>query len=1080
MPDAFRTLRDRPYARYGLAVAVVAASFLLRVILVQGLGLEMPAFITFTPAIVLVAILGGFWPGILATGLLAIGADYLVFAPIGSLSIVRPSDAAALAFFALMGVLISWLAEYRRRAQRSLAAYREEQTLWLMNAKLELAMASMSDAVFIADADGKMVNFNDAFATLHGFGNKAEVPRSPAKFRELVELLTSEGEVVPLEKWNIRRALRGESGSNVEYMLRRKDTGLTRTVSYNFSPLRDSNGAIVGAVAVGRDITDQKIAEQKLRESERESSLIYKNMHDVLFYLAVEPGDQFRFISVNPAFYRATGLDAAQVLGRLVREVIPEPSSRTVQEKYKEAVREGKTISWEETTVYPAGEKIAAVVVSPVINERGECTNLIGVLHDITERRRAEEHIHQLNRVYSVLSDINQTIVRERDSRTMLESACRIAVDKGKFRMAWVGMIDPSTKILEPITSSGVVDGYLDQLKIDVQDTHTFYGPAARSIVTGKHATCDDIEHDPLYLPWRSEAMRRGYRSSGAFPLKVDGEVIGVFSIYASEAGFFVEDELVLLDEMAMDISFALEVNRREEQRTKAEEELRSRTAFFEAQVDSAMDGVLVVDANGKIVLQNHRVYQLFKIPPDLAGNTDDAMQVEFVRAKVKDGEQFEEKIRYLYSHPEEVSLDEVELTDGTILERSSSPVRDRAQKYYGRIWNFRDITERRQLEEQFRQAQKMEAVGQLTGGIAHDFNNLLTVILGCSEVLSGEVQGNSRLGKMAEMIQEAAQRGAELTHRMLAFARRQTLQPRPVDVNRLLANMSTFLRRTLSADIELEVVECGEECIATADLTQLESAILNLCVNARDAMPGGGKLTIETGHAELSAEYAVHNPEVIPGQYILVAVSDTGCGIIPENLGRVFDPFFTTKEVGKGTGLGLSMVYGFVKQSRGHVRIYSEPSQGTSVKLYLPQANQKDEAAGNDQAPIVDLRGSEVVLLAEDNEPVREFAKSQLLDLGYRVLEAANGKDALKIVAERADIDLLFTDVVMPGGMTGRDLAVEACKLNPRLKVLYTSGYAENAMVHQGLLDNGVNLLTKPYTRLEMARRIRQVLAAT
>jgi CheY-like chemotaxis protein len=311
----------------------------------------------------------------------------------------------------------------------------------------------------------------------------------------------------------------------------------------------------------------------------------------------------------------------------------------------------------------------------------------------------------------------------------------------------------------------------------------------------------------------------------------------------------------------------------------------------------------------------------------------------------------------------------------------------------------------------------------------------------------------------------------------MLAFARRQTLQPQAVNVNRLLFDLESFLRRTLSAEIDLRIIQDLQPCEAVVDPTQLESAVLNLCVNARDAMPGGGKLTIETSATALDDDYADQNPEVTPGPYILVAVSDTGCGISEENLGRVFDPFFTTKEVGKGTGLGLSMVYGFVKQSQGHVKIYSEPGQGTSVKLYLPMASQPCRPSIQDPVPIADLRGSEVILLVEDNGPVREFARTQLDYLGYRVLEASNGVEALRVLEEHKEIDLLFTDIVMPGGLTGRELAIAACRLSTKLKVLYCSGYAEQATLRQGFLDKDMRLLNKPYTRQELAKTIRELL---
>jgi signal transduction histidine kinase len=567
-----------------------------------------------------------------------------------------------------------------------------------------------------------------------------------------------------------------------------------------------------------------------------------------------------------------------------------------------------------------------------------------------------------------------------------------------------------------------------------------------------------------------------GYRSFVSFPLKVDKQIVGIFNLYAGEPEFFVGHELALLDEMAMDISFALEVNLHEKERQKSEAELRWRTAFFEAQVDSSLDGVLVVDNKGTKILQNQRMNDIMHLPEDIAADPDDLRQREFVRTLIKDPDQFIEKIEYLISHPDEISRDEVELLDGAILDRYSAPVRDKLGKYYGRIWTFRDITQSRQLEEQFRQAQKMESIGQLTGGIAHDFNNLLTVIQGCSEFLGEELRENPRQAKMAQMILDAAQRGADLTHRMLAFARRQALQPRSVDVNALLVNLESFLRRTLTAEIELHVIPACQECTALIDPTQLESALINLCVNARDAMPAGGKLIVEAGLAELDSAYAEQNPEVTPGEYIMVAVSDTGSGISPENIARVFDPFFTTKGVGKGTGLGLSMVYGFIKQSQGHVRIYSEPGHGTSIKLYLPIAGGEIEAIHPEPVFLADLHGSETIVLAEDNDPVREFAVALLSDLGYRVLDAPNGKEALKIIRKHKEARLLFTDVVMPG-MNGRDLAIEACKLNPKLKVLYCSGYAEQAILQQWRLDKNVQLLNKPYSRLELAKKVRAIL---
>ena len=383
------------------------------------------------------------------------------------------------------------------------------------------------------------------------------------------------------------------------------------------------------------------------------------------------------------------------------------------------------------------------------------------------------------------------------------------------------------------------------------------------------------------------------------------------------------------------------------------------------------------------------------------------------------------------------------------------------------------------ELNTRLQQSQRMEAIGQLTGGIAHDFNNLLTVVSGNAELLLEELQRDPAQRQLVEMIAAAAQRGAALTQRLLAFARKQALDPKAVDLNRLVAGLDPMLRRTLGEHIQIELIRAAGLWPALVDQGQLENALLNLCLNARDAMPEGGRLTLETANVHLDEEYAARNSDVTPGQYVMLAVSDTGQGIASEHLQRVVEPFFTTKAKGKGTGLGLSMVYGFVKQSAGHLAIYSEPGQGTSVKLYLPRA--VGEAAVAPAAAHSDgiVGGSETILLVEDDEAVRQVALAALRSFGYTVIEAHDGPSAMALLEQRNDIGLLFTDVVMPGGMNGRALADAARRLRPGLRVLYTSGYTENAIVHHGRLDAGALLLGKPYRRSELDRAVRAALAS-
>jgi signal transduction histidine kinase len=388
-------------------------------------------------------------------------------------------------------------------------------------------------------------------------------------------------------------------------------------------------------------------------------------------------------------------------------------------------------------------------------------------------------------------------------------------------------------------------------------------------------------------------------------------------------------------------------------------------------------------------------------------------------------------------------------------------------------------LVSRAEMEARLSQSSKMEAIGQLTGGIAHDFNNLLTIVLGNAEALSDELTKLPELREMAEIVANAALRGAELTNRLLAFARKQTLEPRVVDVSQLIQSMDLLLRRTLPENIAIEIVRAGGLWKTEVDPGQLESALLNIALNARDAMTNGGSLTIESANAALDDDYVSSELGLKPGQYVLIVVTDTGHGIPPERLPHIFQPFFTTKEVGKGTGLGLSMVYGFVKQSGGHIRVYSEVGQGTSIKLYFPRSLAHEDGTAFLRANHGVRGGTETVLVVEDDKLVRQHVVSQLKTLGYRVFEAASGKSALEILHQIPDIDLLFTDVVMPGGVGGRELSEAARALRPELKVLFTSGYTENSIVHNGKLDPGIELLSKPYRREQLAMKLRKILDA-
>jgi PAS domain S-box-containing protein len=389
----------------------------------------------------------------------------------------------------------------------------------------------------------------------------------------------------------------------------------------------------------------------------------------------------------------------------------------------------------------------------------------------------------------------------------------------------------------------------------------------------------------------------------------------------------------------------------------------------------------------------------------------------------------------------------------------------------------FRDITDRLALEEQVRQAQRLDSIGRLTGGVAHDFNNLLTVIAGNAELLAEQLAPQPKLSGLAGMVVQAAERGAKLTRHLLAFARKQPLQPRAVDVNELVASMAPLLQRTLGAHVEIVLAPADGLWSALVDPSQLDAALLNLCVNARDAMPQGGQLKIATANHDTSAQQTQTYPGLQPGSYVMLSVSDTGIGIAPENLSRVFEPFFTTKEQGNGIGLGLATVYGFAKQSEGHVHISSQPGTGTTVELFLPRTTRAvaPQRAATEE-PVVQGQ-QEAILLVEDDPMVLRYAHEQLVALGYRVIQAQDPAHALDILRGPEPVDLLFTDMVMPV-MSGHQLAHRALQLRPGLRVLYTSGYAENGIVRDGRIHEGVQLLSKPYRREDLARRLCEVLA--
>lgn len=510
-------------------------------------------------------------------------------------------------------------------------------------------------------------------------------------------------------------------------------------------------------------------------------------------------------------------------------------------------------------------------------------------------------------------------------------------------------------------------------------------------------------------------------------------------------------------------------------ERKAAETALREGAERLRAVVETAVDGVILIDARGRVLMFNPACERLFGYTADEVIGQNVRMLMPAPYRAEHDG--------YIANYTETGVAKIIgvgrEVTglrkDGSSfpMDLSVGEAKQEGESIFVGI--IHDLTSRKHTEEQLLQAQKMETVGQLSGGIAHDFNNLLTVILGNAEALSIRLKARDDLRQLADTIVLAAERGAELTRGLLAFSRRQVLQPSAIDCNLLVESMRMLLRRTLREDIILSIAAAPSPVYALADPAQLESALLNLSLNAQDAMPDGGTLTLAISEVSLD-ETSFPGDGLQPGRYVSITVTDNGCGMSPEIVERAFEPFFTTKDVGKGSGLGLSMVYGFAKQSNGHVNIYSEPGLGTSIRLYLPLVREADAPApirGEDRT----IGGNERVLVVEDDAFVRSHAIASLEGIGYRVIVARDGPEAIALLRGGAECDLLFTDLVMPGGMNGWEVAAVARELNPTLKVLFTSGYPLETLSSRGQADPAARILSKPYRIADLAKRVREVL---
>jgi PAS domain S-box-containing protein len=722
----------------------------------------------------------------------------------------------------------------------------------------------------------------------------------------------------------------------------------------------------------------------------------------------------------NPAAERLFGYTTAEAVGQSIDLIVPPTRTEEVRDILRR-VGWGETIeNYETERLCRDGSLVqVSLAISPIKTPSGSIVGASTTARDITASRRTEHALRQQIEERRRIFETSQDLILVSDSKGLLIQ------------------VSPSAA--------------------------TILGYAPKEMI-GRNAT--EFIHDEDLDSTRAElrAARRGQRSRSfdARYIHKDGRIVTLswMSAWSEPVGrhFFVGRDMT--------------------ESRLAQETLRESEQLARGIIDTALDAFVQIDESGRILNWNSQAEKLFgwSHSEALGQKLGELIIPEIHRASHASG-----MARFLRTGEGQILGRRVEIEalrrDGREIKVELSVTA--LKRRDGFVFNgfLRDLTDKIAAEDRIRQAEKMEAVGQLTGGIAHDFNNILTVITGTIEILAEAVEKDPQLAAITRMIDEAASRGADLTQHLLAFARKQPLQPRETDVNELIVDTAKLLRPTLGERIEIESVFEDEACVATVDPSQLATAMLNLALNARDAMPNGGKLILETSMAFLDESYASMHGDVRPGRYALIAVSDTGTGIPAAILDKVFNPFFTSKGPGKGTGLGLSMVYGFVKQSAGHIKIYSEEGHGTTIKMYLPPGTGALSAAEGALAATVE-GGHETILVVEDDKLVRDYVLTQLHSLGYVTLDAANAAEALAIVAAGKQFGLLFTDVIMPGTMNGRQLANELQKTSPGLKVLFTSGYTENAIIHHGRLDSGVMLLAKPYRKSDLAAMIRKALA--
>ncbi|MBI5396583.1 MAG: PAS domain S-box protein [Verrucomicrobia bacterium] len=848
-----------------------------------------------------------------------------------------------------------------------------------------------------------------------------------------------------------------QSGSKMWNGIHRRKDGSTFPVEVSLKYVRLERDYVV---SVARDITERKRAEEALRESEQVSRSIIETANDAFVSM-----DERRVIrDWNRQAERTFGWARADVLGRPLHEIIiPERLRAAHLAGLKKLVETGVGPVLNQCIELSAlrrdGTEFPVELTIWAVRASGGQQFFNAFVRDITERKRAEEMLAQRSRLAALGAEVGVALIQTGSLREILQHCTEAMVTHLDAAFARIWTLNETENMLELQASAGMY-------------THTD-GPHGRVPVGQFKIGLIAQERKPhltnsvvgdLRVNNQEWAKREGMVAFAGYPLLVEGRLVGVIAMFARHP--LSDATLAALGSVADGIALGIERKRVEKSHTR-----------LAMAVEQAIETIVVTDTAGKILYVN----PAFEQASGYTRNEAIGQNPRVLKSGKHDAEFYRQMWAVLASGKAWTGHFINKRKDGTLFEEDATitPVLDPAGKIVNYVAVKRDITREVQLESQLRQAQKMESVGRLAGGVAHDFNNLLTAIIGYSDMTLKGLSASDPLRKHIEEVRAAGERATALTRQLLAFSRKQVLQPKVLDLNDLAANLSKMLHRLIGENILLTTTFDPTLGRVKADPGQIEQVITNLAVNARDAMPEGGTVTLQTANAELDEAYASEHAEVTPGHYVLLTVSDTGTGMTDEVKAHLFEPFFTTKGLGKGTGLGLATIYGIVKQSGGHITVYSEVGHGTTFKVYLPRVEGAAEVVASAKASKEVPRGTETILLVEDEEQVRKLARAVLEECGYTVLAAGSGSEALFLAKQhKGKLDLLLTDMIMPG-INGRVLAKTLQPQNPTMRFIFMSGYTDTGILPKNLLAEGAAFLQKPFAVDTLTRKVRDVLDA-